>query len=113
MRNSRAYSADILDHLQVGSHNKTVFVPSVLVPTLHFYRPAVATVGYNENAGVAVLVNAVEKQGQTAELLCPAKLCEEVRRQLNRTIALQQVPITRIPETGEPMYSMVFESVRQ
>ena len=55
----------------------TLFVPSILVPTLHYYMPGLITMGYDGNSNAAQLADKLNAS-PGAELLCERPLCEAV-----------------------------------
>ena len=92
------YRADMLAYLARDPDSPTVYVPFVLVPTIHFYRPQSVTVGYDTNWSGTALADALSQAGPNAELLCVQPVCDSVRGRL------PQLRQTQVTAGGVPVY---------
>jgi len=76
-RDAREPRTALLGRLRSGAAGRTLFVPSELVPTLHFYLPELATTGYDGTWNTARLADTLNALPQ-AELLCERAVCDAV-----------------------------------
>jgi Dolichyl-phosphate-mannose-protein mannosyltransferase len=83
---------DLLSYLKTADHSRTVYVPFVLVPSLHFYMPDLNTVGYDESWTPARLASAFSSPGQSVELLCQLSVCRAVESQ-TKNVRIENSPV--------------------
>src|SRR6185312_3013744 len=89
-------SADVITYLQPTPAATTVFLPYVLVPTLHYYRPELTAIGYDTDwTRDRLLQMARERAGRLA-LLCPESVCRQVAEELFHGSAW--IPLGRIAD---------------
>ncbi len=69
---------ELLSYLRSDDHSRTLYVPAVLVPTLHFYFPDLKTVGYDAGEQPAALASALTAADFPAEVLCESAVCGSV-----------------------------------
>jgi len=86
-----------------------LYVPYVLVPTLHYYKPQLTAVGYDTNWSAADVASALKAAGEGAELLCEQNLCLDVARQLKTTpLAPVMAPDKELNQG--PLYSVTVDT---
>lgn len=73
---------ELLSYLKSGDQARTLYVPYVLVPTLHYYLPDLSTVGYDATWQPDALASALTA-GARSELLCELPLCSAVANRMN------------------------------
>jgi hypothetical protein len=72
--------SDLLAYLSKRASTSEIYVPYILVPTLHFYHPTLKVVGY-DNEPAAILAQRL-KGPSPAELLCVQPVCDQIGREL-------------------------------
>lgn len=110
---------DLRNYLAHKQSSKGMYVPFVLVPTIHFYYPDLPTVGYDVDWRPEDLLSAWVKAGPGWELLCAESTCTALRSQASSVPVHQtQVVAGGIGTTAggikeaplEPLYSLVAEN---
>lgn len=82
---------DLVNYLRSSDHAKTYYVPAVLIPTVHFYMPDLAAVGYDGSWTLAALASAVNGSVQI-ELLCERQTCGAVEN-LVKKVRMNDSPV--------------------
>jgi hypothetical protein len=94
----------------LGTHQtKNTYVPFILVPTLHFYRPEQNTSGYDPAASPTDLANSLLASGTNSELLCEQGLCAAVGKQIRTSQPVLVMGPDQDLGQG-PLYSLVVEN---
>jgi hypothetical protein len=105
------YRSDILDYLGRSAGMKKLYVPQILVPTVHFYHPELTTVAYDTNWSPAALAVALSQAGTKSALLCMESLCNEVRGQVPPAHSVRETQIAAKSEDLKegPLNSLMIE----
>ena len=67
-----------------------IYLPYQLVPMMHYYRPEIATVGYDLDYPLARLADGIESADAAPVMLCEAVLCDGLER-LTPGFAVQKI----------------------
>lgn len=95
-------TADVLAFLDSHPPGGPVFVPYVMVPSLHYYHPEVSAIGYDETeTGGALSRQAAELDSRTM-VFCDAAVCPQV----DPVAAANLERIGTLPITNQPLYAM-------
>jgi hypothetical protein len=97
-----AGTADVLAFLDSHRPDGPLFVPYVMVPPLHFYRPDVAATGYDETWTGEELSRQAEGLDSRTLVFCGSRVC----RELDPSAAANLETAGTLPDTDEPMYAM-------
>ena len=95
-------TADVLAFLNSHRVGGPLFVPYVMVPPLHYYRPDLATIGYDDAGTGATLESQAAVLDPHTLVFCGATVCRLVGG--SQAPSLEQ--IGTLPPANEPLYAM-------
>jgi 4-amino-4-deoxy-L-arabinose transferase-like glycosyltransferase len=105
------YRTDLIAYLAKNAGARAVYIPFVLLPTVHFYHPEATAIGYDTDWTGAELAAALSKAGSNGELLCIPSVCDEVRRHMGPVtqtrIIVGGVPVRGQSNDVDVLYSLV------
>ena len=81
-----------------------VLIPQKLVPTLHYYRPEIVTIGY-EAADHESAQRVVASAPAARQLFCAEAVCARFEAFWTPGDSVTKVQVGRIPDTGERFYA--------
>lgn len=98
--------SELLSYLKSGDQARTLYLPYVLVPTLHFYMPKLNTVGYDQTWQPDALASALNASG-SVELLCEMPVCGAVESRM-KSVRVEQSPVMAADKDLQqgPLYSL-------
>jgi hypothetical protein len=97
-----AGTADVLAFLDSRPPEGPLFVPYVMVPALHYYRPDVAAIGYDETWAAEALSRQAAGLDSRTVVFCNSKVCGQV----DPDGAANLERIGTLPDTNQPLYAM-------
>jgi Dolichyl-phosphate-mannose-protein mannosyltransferase len=105
---SPSATADVLAYLNRIPAEK-LFVPFFYLPALHYYRPEIATVGYDTDWTVQRLADD-SLAAAPMELMCLEQVCRQLEAVWPSGTALARELVSNADSSGEPMYAMPVQS---
>jgi hypothetical protein len=105
-RSSSTLSAQVLSYLNAGpSSQATVFVPQTLVPALHYYRPEIVAIGYEDGDPRGTEQLAQRFVGQAgARVFCVEPVCRQFEAFSMPGAWVRKEPLGLIPGTADMLY---------
>jgi hypothetical protein len=95
-------TAEVLEYLNSHVVEAAIVAPYVMVPPLHYYRPELVTVGYDETWGDDALSRQLGVVDSRTLVFCGPKVCG----QLDPAMTAHRERIGTLPGSGEPLYAM-------
>jgi hypothetical protein len=97
--------ARVLSALRAGPMGEhPVFVPQLLTPLMHYYRPDVAIVTYDADDPQSVQ-RLVETRAATLRVFCVESLCQRLEAVWTARAWLAKEPLGLTPDTRETLYA--------
>ena len=97
---------ELLAYVKSEKPPRTLYVPFVLVPTLHFYTPELTAIGYEANRSPTDFASALLAAGPNAEFFCEQALCDAVESQFQAARVVPVMGADKELDEG-PLYSVV------
>ncbi len=95
-------TADVLAFLSSHPPQGPLFVPIVMVPPLHYYRPEDPAIGYDENGTGEALSSQAAALDPRTTVFCGSAVC----RQVDPDAAANLEQIGTLPDSNEALYAM-------